>query len=168
MFTDLKKVIALTNFPVQKNMRSLRAFLGLLSYYGNCTTSIPPDLQRPLLPGCQNVRKPSTSWNIKYRYSPTPCLGRKFCGDWCFWCGVECCLVSEAGGQYDLPHCICKLYMQPHERNYVISEVKACGVVWVIKHFLHYIYDHRCILYTDHETLKALLNTPQPSGTPAM
>lgn len=54
--------------------------------------------------------------------------------------------------------------LQPHERNYGISELEALGVVWAVKHFRHYIYGHQCTVYTDHEALKSLLNTPQPSG----
>ena len=36
--------------------------------------------------------------------------------------------------------------------------------MWAVKHFRHYIYGHHCTVYTDHEALKSLLNTPQPSG----
>ena len=57
--------------------------------------------------------------------------------------------------------------LQPHKKNYGISEMEGLGVVWAVKHFRHYIYCHHChhcIVYTDHEALKALLNTPQPSG----
>lgn len=54
--------------------------------------------------------------------------------------------------------------LQPHECNYGISELEALGVMWAVKHFLHYIYGHRFTVYMDHEALKSLLNTPQPSG----
>lgn len=36
--------------------------------------------------------------------------------------------------------------------------------MWALKHFRAYLYGHRCEVYTDHEALKSLLNTPQPSG----
>ena len=36
--------------------------------------------------------------------------------------------------------------------------------MWAVKHFRHYLYGHRCTVYTDHEALKSLLNTPHPSG----
>ena len=36
--------------------------------------------------------------------------------------------------------------------------------MWAIKHFHHYLYGHHCEVYTDHEPLIALLNTPHPSG----
>ena len=51
--------------------------------------------------------------------------------------------------------------LQPHEKNYGISELEALGVVWAVRHFL---YGHQCDVYTDHEALKSLINTPHPSG----
>ena len=42
--------------------------------------------------------------------------------------------------------------------------MEALGVVWAVKHFRHYLYGNRCNVYTDHEALRALLNTPHPSG----
>ena len=54
--------------------------------------------------------------------------------------------------------------LQPHEKNYGATELEALGVVWAAKHFRPYLYGHHCDLYTDHEALKYLLNTPQPSG----
>ena len=47
--------------------------------------------------------------------------------------------------------------LQPHERNYDISELEGFGVVWAVKHFRHYLYGHRCTVLTDHEALKSLL-----------
>ena len=54
--------------------------------------------------------------------------------------------------------------LQPHEKNYGITELEGLGVVWAVKHFRPYLYGHPCDIYTDHEALKSLLNTPQPSG----
>ena len=54
--------------------------------------------------------------------------------------------------------------LHPHEKNYGISEMEALGVVWAVKHFRPYLYGHHCKVYTDHQALKSLLNTPQPSG----
>ena len=36
--------------------------------------------------------------------------------------------------------------------------------MWAVKHFRAYLYGHPCTVYTDHEALKSLLNTPHPSG----
>ena len=54
--------------------------------------------------------------------------------------------------------------LQPHEQNYGITELEGLGVVWAMKHFRHYLYGHKCEVFTDHEALKSLLNTPHPSG----
>ena len=44
--------------------------------------------------------------------------------------------------------------LQPREKNYDITELEGLAVVLAIK---HYLYGHKCKVYTDHE---ALLNTP--------
>ena len=54
--------------------------------------------------------------------------------------------------------------LQPHERNYGVTELEALGVVWVVRHFRHYLYGHHCDVFTDHEALRSLLNMPHPSG----
>ena len=54
--------------------------------------------------------------------------------------------------------------LQQHEKNYAVTELEALGIVWAIKHFYHYLYGHHYEVYTDHEPLIALLNTPYPSG----
>lgn len=54
--------------------------------------------------------------------------------------------------------------LQVHERNYGITELEALAVVWAVKHFRAYLYGNHCTVYTDHQALRSLLNTPQPSG----
>lgn len=54
--------------------------------------------------------------------------------------------------------------LQPHERNYGITELEGLGMVWAVKHFRLYLYGHTCEVFTDHSALTSLLNTPQPSG----
>ena len=51
-----------------------------------------------------------------------------------------------------------------HEKNYGINELEGLRVVWAVKHFCPYLYGNPCVVYTDHQALKSLLNMPQPSG----
>ena len=44
------------------------------------------------------------------------------------------------------------------------DRLEALAVVWAVKHFRPYLYGHRCDVYTDHEALRSLLNTPHPSS----
>ena len=55
--------------------------------------------------------------------------------------------------------------LQQHKQNYGIMELEGLRVVWGVKHFRPYLYGQVCDFY-DHEALKALLNTSQPSGIP--
>ena len=41
---------------------------------------------------------------------------------------------------------------------------KGWGFTWAVKHFRPYLYGQKCTVYTDHQALKSLLNTPQPSA----
>jgi len=52
--------------------------------------------------------------------------------------------------------------LQKHECNYGVTELEALDVVWAVKHCRSYLYIHRYDIYTDHDALKSLLNTPQP------
>ena len=44
-----------------------------------------------------------------------------------------------------------------------MEELEALAVVWAVKHFCVYFDGHKCDMYTDHEVLLSLLNTPHPS-----
>ena len=38
------------------------------------------------------------------------------------------------------------------------------AVVWAINHFHAYLYGHNVVVFTDHSAVKAVLETPNPSG----
>lgn len=50
------------------------------------------------------------------------------------------------------------------EKNYGITELETLAVVWAISHFHYYLYGHRVVVYTDHTAVRAILETPSPSG----
>ena len=79
--------------------------------------------------------------------------------------GLGAVLSQEQSNGTIWPIAFASHTLQIHERNYVIYELEGLGVVLAIK---HYIYGHCCTVYTDHEALKALLNTPHSSGKLAM
>ena len=51
--------------------------------------------------------------------------------------------------------------LQDYKKWYGATELEALGGVWAVKHFKPYLYGNQCDIYTDHEALKSLLNTPQ-------
>lgn len=50
------------------------------------------------------------------------------------------------------------------ERNYSITELETLAVVWAVTHFRFYLYGHSVTILTDHTAVKAILETPNPSG----
>ena len=54
--------------------------------------------------------------------------------------------------------------LNPHEKNYTISELETLALVWVVKQVRAYILGHKCIVLTDHSACTSLLNTPHPSA----
>ena len=50
------------------------------------------------------------------------------------------------------------------EKNYSITELETLAVVWSIQHFRAYLYGHHVTVVTDHSAVRAVLETPSPSG----
>ena len=174
--TNPTKVAAVSEFSTPSDLKALRAFLGLLSYYRRfipCFSAIAQPLY--------NLTRKDMAFNwttecnkafndLKSRLTKAPVLaypqfGREFLLETdASGVGLGAVLSQTQDGKTIRPITFASRTLQPHERNYGISELEALGVAWAVKYFRHYIYGHRCIVYTDHEALKALLNTPQPSG----
>ena len=50
------------------------------------------------------------------------------------------------------------------EKNYAITELETLAVVWGVSHFCSYIYGQSITVFTDHSAVKAILETPKPTG----
>ena len=53
--------------------------------------------------------------------------------------------------------------LNPHKKNYVITELETLALVWALKQFRPYILGDKCKVFTDHSACSSLLNTPDPS-----
>ena len=173
---DPRKVTAVTEFPRPKDLRELKEFLGLTSYYRRfvpCFSSVAQPLYaltRKDVPFNWSTECEAAFSSLKSLLTKAPILAYPQFGN-------EYLLETDASGvglgavlsqaQTDgtiRPVAFASRTLQSHERNYGISELEALGVVWAVKHFRYYLYAHHCTVFTDHEALKSLLNTPQPSG----
>ena len=47
--------------------------------------------------------------------------------------------------------------LKPHEQNYPTHDLELAAVVFALKIWRHYLYGEKCIIYTDHKSLKYLL-----------
>ena len=50
------------------------------------------------------------------------------------------------------------------ERNYGINELEVLAVVWALTRFHSYLYGQSVTIVTDHATVRAVLETPNPSA----
>ena len=54
--------------------------------------------------------------------------------------------------------------LAPQEKRYPTTELEILAVIWAVSHFHAYLYGHDVHVLTDHSAVKAVLETPNPSG----
>ena len=174
--TDPKKVAAVEQFPIPQDVKTLRSFLGLASYY------------RKFVPGFDKVSGPLhalTKKDVPFLWTPScqkafselkalltnssllvfPDFTKPFVLETdASGAGLGAVLAQTQEDGSTRPIAYASRSLQPHEKKYGITELEGLGVVWAVKHFRPYLYGHSCEVYTDHSALTSLLNTPQPSG----
>ena len=50
--------------------------------------------------------------------------------------------------------------MKPHEANYLTYDLELGAIVFALKIWRHYQYGVRCTIYTNHESLRYLMDQP--------
>ena len=173
---DLVKTEAIYQYPAPQNVKELRSFLGLASYYRKFISGFSAMTQalRSLL------KKGATfEWSglcqqafdrLKEKLSTSPVLSypdfekRFYVETDGSGCGLGAVLEQEQADGKLHPVAYASRSLTPPERRYGVSELEALGVVWALKHFRAYLLGHETVVYTDHAALKSLLNTPHPSG----
>ena len=173
---DPAKVKVVKNFPQPSDVKSLRSFLGLASYYRRFIQDFSK-VANPLYALTQKdvefLWKPvhyDAFRQLKQLLISAPVLAfPDFARDFILetdtsGMGLGAILAQADEDGMVHPIAYASRTLQQHEKNYAITELEALGIVWAVKHFHHYLYGHHCEVYTDHEPLMALLNTPHPSG----
>ena len=173
---DPSKVTAVEEFPTPKNVKGLRSFLGLASYYQRFI----PGFSRVASPlfslthkdsdfvwseECENVFNGLKSLLTSAPLLVFPDFEKEFSVETdASGVGLGAVLAQEQDTGTKAPITYASRTLQRHEKNYGVTELEALGVVWAVKHFRPYLYRHKCRVVTGHEALKSLLNTPHPSG----
>ena len=174
--TDTKKVKAIRDYSIPTDVRALRSFLGLVSYYqrfvpGFSVVANPlfaltrKDAPFDWSPDCQGAFQTLKDILSSASVLAFPDFTKEFILETDASIQGLGAVLSQAqteGGTR--PIAFASRTLQAHEKNYGITELEGLAVIWAVKHFRQYLYGHRCQVYTDHEALKALLNTPHPSG----
>ena len=159
---DPRKVRAVTEYPRPNDLRALRAFLGLLSYYRRFIPQFSAiaqplySLTRKDTPFLWSADCKTAFHQLKGQLTLAPVLAYpQFGKDFLLetdasGVGLGAVLSQKQEDGTIRPIAFASRTLQPHEKNYGISEMEGLGVVWAVKHFRHYIYGHHCTVYTDH------------------
>ena len=174
--TDPKKLEAVERYPRPTDVKTLRSFVGLASYYRRfipkfATVAHPLHfLTKKDAPFVWTSQCQVAFENLKKLLTSSPVLAfpqfdRPFILETdASGTGLGAVLAQKQDDGKTRPIAYASRTLQPHEKKYGATEMEGLGVVWAVKHFRPYLYGHACEVYTDHSALTSLLNTLQPSG----
>ena len=159
------KTKAVRNYPTPVNVKEVRSFLGLASFY------------RRLVPQFAQIAKPLTEllrkdaqfkWN-EPQQSAFVNLKTVLCSDRVlaypdfrepFIVTTDASKVALAAvlspvqDGVERPVSFASRQTNKAEQNYSASEAEMCAVLWATKHFRCYLYGKKFVLRTDHSALK--------------
>ena len=174
--TNARLIAAVSEFPRPRNLPEVRRFLGLSSYYRRFV----PNFSKIASPLQALTRKAvEFEWSsgcemsfqaLKEKLTSAPLLAypsfrRPFVLETdASIAGVGAVLSQLQDDGLLHPVAYASRSLTPSERNYAITELETLAVVWAITHFIAYLYGHEDTVYTDHTAVKAVLETPNPSG----
>ena len=171
-----ERVAAVQDFPVPQNVKQVRQFVGLASYY------------RRFIPAFAKIAQPLHDLTRKAAvFEWTPQCQAAF--DTLRLKLVEALLLAYPDFEKDFvletdarvkglgavlsqkqedgrfhPVAYASRALSSQEKTYGITDLETLAVVWAISHFHAYLYGHEVTIYTDHSAVKAVLETPSPSG----
>ena len=174
--TNHRIVAAVKEFPTPQNISEVRRFLGLASYYRRFIPQFAK-IARPIHAlTCKGVE---FSWSaacqegmdlLKNKLTSAPVLAypvfeKPFLLETdASIKGIGAVLSQEQDDGKPHPIAFASRSLSTAERNYSVTELETLAVVWAFSHFHSYLYGQSVTVLTDHSAIKAVLETPNPSG----
>ena len=158
---DSSRVEAVQSWPTPKNVKEVRSFLGLASYYRRFVEGF----SRIATPLTQLTRKSiKFRWSTEYeksflelkkRLTSAPILTiptgteRFVIYSDASKHGLGCVLM-----QHDKVVAYASRQLKDYEKNYPTHDLELAAVVFALKIWRHYLYGAKCEIFTDHKSLK--------------
>ena len=173
--TDPKKIEAVKTWPQPKNVREIRSFLGLCSYYRRFVKDFA-SVAKPL----HNLTEKQVQfrWTVecqtafellKSSLTSTPILcypstRQQFILDTdASGCGIGAVLAQFHEGREQVVAYFSRV-LSKAERNYCVTRRELLAVIESVKHFHHYVYGVPFTVRTDHGALTWLLRFKNIEG----
>ncbi|GFW27444.1 hypothetical protein TNCV_162891 [Trichonephila clavipes] len=173
--TDPEKVSAVKNWKRPENLRELRSFLGLCTYYRKFVKWFS-NIARPLHKLTESKQKfqwtkecEDSFLQLKEALTSSPILiypqpDKPFILDTdASNESVGAVLSQEIDGQERVVAYWSNCLSKP-ERNYCVTRKELLAIVKAIEHFHHYLYGQKFLLRTDHASLTWLMNFRNTEG----
>ncbi|GFX32226.1 retrovirus-related Pol polyprotein from transposon 412 [Trichonephila clavipes] len=173
--TDPEKVSAVKNWKRPENLRELRSFLELCTYYRKFVKGFS-NIARPLHKLTESKQKfqwtkecEDSFLQLKEALTSSPILiypqpDKPFILDTdASNESVGAVLSQEIDGQERVVAYWSKCLSKP-ERNYCVTRKELLAIVKAIEHFHHYLYGQKFLLRTDHASLTWLMNFRNTEG----
>ena len=175
-FPDPKKIQALIDMPIPKDVKAIQTFNGLAQFnhcfIKNYVAIIEPitKLTRKGEPFDWTPACKTTYQTIKDRYQTAPIV---IGVDWSLHfyiytdasdIAVGAMLAQNPTSNIDQPIAYASRLLNKAEKNYTTTEKEALAMVYAINKFQHYLLRNKFVFYVDHLALQYLINKPHVSG----
>ncbi|XP_039303430.1 uncharacterized protein LOC120357332 [Solenopsis invicta] len=173
--TDPDKVRAVTEWPTPTNIRQIRQFVGLASWYRRFT----PNFAAIAAPLTQLTRK-----NARWRWGPEEEHAFQSLKEALTTAPTPACpdfsrrfLLQTDASQHGLGAVLSQYFedgerviayasrsLNGAEKNYSATELECLAVVWGIRHLRGYLEGYEFTVITDHQALQWLRRMDSPTG----
>lgn len=174
--TDPNKIEAVKNWPVPRNAKHVRSFLGLASYYRKFVKGFA-DIARPLHKICEKNSRFAWSSECQEAFAklkealisspilayPIPEGGRFILDTDASNIAVGAVLSQEQNGQECVIAYMSKA-MNTHEQSYCVTRKELLAVVTALRKFHTYLYGQEILLRTDNAAVSWMRNLKTPTG----
>ncbi|KAI3701724.1 hypothetical protein L6452_27011 [Arctium lappa] len=165
IMVDPTKITAVMRWEVPKTPTEVRSFLGLAGYYRRFIQ----DFSKIALPMTRLTKKSAAfSWG-KDQQKAFEELRRRLCEapvltlpegmeDLVVYCDASHQGLGAVLMQRGKVIAYASRQLKPHEANYPTHDLELGAVVFALKIWRHYLYGVKCMIYTDHKSLKYLMD----------
>ncbi len=175
IFPDPAKTELIDNYPVPKNLKEVRAFVSLLSYYRKFVKHFA-QIAKPLTclleknakfiwtTECQKSFETLKSTLSKQTQLTLPDFSKPFilaCDASALSIGAVLSQKGEDGKEY--PISFASKVLSKTERNWSVTEREAYAIVWAVGYFRSFLLGHKFKLQSDHKPLVWMRQLVNPS-----